>query len=110
MSSQDPIGSTVPPERPTNPTHFGGEGLYEPGADSPDSLDTMHTIAGADASSKEPLSEHLDSETNETLEGVKDSQRPVWEFARRNHVPTLLAIGGIAWLLVVLVRRSTERW
>jgi hypothetical protein len=104
MSSQDPIGSTVPPKRPTTPTHFVGEGVYESGADSPD------TSAGADASMKEPLSEHLDSETKESLQSAKGSQSPVWEVARRSHVPTLLAIGGIAWLLVVLVRRSTERW
>jgi hypothetical protein len=34
----------------------------------------------------------------------------VWEFAKRNHVPALLAVGGIVWLIGALVRRSTERW
>lgn len=78
MSAQDPIGSTVPPEGPTNPTHFGGNGLYEPNAATPN--------AG------------------------EGSQSPVWNLAKRYHVPTLLTVGGIVWLLTALVRRSTERW
>jgi hypothetical protein len=88
MSAQDPIGSTVPPEHPVNPTHFGGDGLYEPAADTSDSPDT-----GADPSSNTP----------------QGAQSSFWQFAKRNHVPAVLAVGGLVWLLASLVRRSTER-
>ena len=76
MSSQYPMDSTVPPE------------------------------TGEDASLKVPITEHLDSETKESL---ADEQGSVWDFAKRNHVPTLLAVGGIVWLLTALVRRATAR-
>jgi hypothetical protein len=72
MSAQDPIAATVPPERPVNPTHFGGDGLYDP---------SMKTAQGAQSS--------------------------FWELAKRSHMPAVLAVGGIVWLLVSLVRRST---
>ena len=88
MSAQDPIGSTVPPERPVNPTHFGGDGLYESAAATSDIPD-----AGAAPSLKTP----------------QGAQGSFWEFAKRNHMPAVLAVGGIVWLLVSLVRRSTER-
>jgi hypothetical protein len=45
---------------------------------------------------KVPITEHLDSEKKESLAGEQGS---VWDFARRNHVPALLAVGGIVWLL-----------
>jgi hypothetical protein len=94
MSTQDPIGSP-PPERPKNPTHFGGEGLYE--------------AKGDDASLKVPLGEHVDNATKESLEGEQlPKSGSVWEFARRNHVPALLAAGGIVWLIATLVRKSTR--
>jgi hypothetical protein len=99
MSSQDPIGSTVPPERPTNPTHFGGDGLYEPKPDTSDIADTAFKV---------PLSEHLDGATMGSLEGEQHAEGSLWDFAKRNHVPALVAIGGIVWLLASLVRRSTE--
>ena len=101
MSSQDPIGSAVPPERPKNPTHFGADGLYEK-ADAPKT--------GESASLRVPLTEHLDSQTKESLEGEQGSQGSKWEAAKRYHVPTLLAVGGIVWLLIALVRRATDRW
>ena len=101
MSSQDPFGSAVPPERPKNPTHFGADGLYEK-ADAPES--------GEDASLRVPLAEHLGGETKESLEGEQGSQGSTWELAKRYHVPAVLAVGGVVWLLTALVRRSTERW
>lgn len=76
MSSQDPIGSTVPSERPT----------------------------------EVPLSEHLNETKTKSPEGEQGSESSLWQLAKRTHVPTLLAIGGIVWLLASLVRRSTERW
>jgi hypothetical protein len=102
MTSQDPIDSAVAPEHPQNPTRLRADGLHE---SKPDAAET-----GEDASLKLPLSEHLDSETKESLEGEHGSRSSLWDFAKRNHVPTLLALGGIAWLLAALVRRSTERW
>lgn len=102
MSSQDPIDSAVPPERPENPTRFGADSLYESTPDAPET--------GEDASLKVPLTEHLDSETKQSLEGKQGPQSSIWDFAKRKHVPILLAVGGIVWLLTALVRRSTERW
>jgi hypothetical protein len=77
MSSQNPFGSTVPPERPTNPTHFGGEGLYE---SKPD--------------------------TQESLAGGQIAERPFWDFAKRNHLVTLAAVGAVVWMVRLLLRRS----
>jgi hypothetical protein len=94
MSAQDPMGSSVPPEQPVNPTHFGGEGLYESEAGTSGTAGTSAPDNGADPSVKSP----------------QDSQSPLWDFAKRNHVPAVLAVGGVVWLLVSLVRRSTERW
>jgi hypothetical protein len=99
MSAQDPIGSTVPPEHPVNPTHFGGDGLYEPAADKPDIPGT-----GADASSN-PDTGAADPSSNTP----RSAQSSFWEFAKRNHVPAVLAVGGIVWLLASVVRRATER-
>jgi hypothetical protein len=101
MSTQDPMGSAVPPERPKDPTHFGGEGLYESKAETAE--------GGQESSLKVPLGEHVQSATRESLAGDQSAQGSVWEFAKRNHVPTLLAVGGIAWLIGALVRRSTGR-
>jgi hypothetical protein len=91
MSAQDPIGSSATAERPKNPTHFGGDGLYESAAESPDRSD------GGPGASLRALSERR------AADGF-------WDFAKRNHVPAVLAVGGFVWLLVALVRRSTERW
>ena len=123
MSAQNPSDPALSEVRPRNPTHSGGEGLYEPAAASPDNVSTgADATLGTDASLKAPLSEHVDSQTKRSLEGEQGSQSSQgsassqgtqtspWEFARRNHVPTLLAIGGFVWLLVALVRRTTERW
>ena len=88
MSAQDPIGSTIPPEHPVNPTHFGGDGLYVPAADTSGSPGT-----GADPSSNT----------------AQNAQSSFWQFAKRNHVPAVLAVGGFVWLLASLVRRSTGR-
>jgi hypothetical protein len=105
MSSQDPIGSTMPPERPTNPTHFGGAGLYESEADEPHS--------GEEASLKVPLSEHLSSTVEKSPESEQDSeqgsQNSLQEPVKRYNVLAWVAVAGIAWLLTALVRRSTER-
>jgi hypothetical protein len=101
MNSPDPIGSNVPPERPTNPTHFGGDGLYDSAAQTADT--------SADASLKVPLSEHLDRATIGSLEVEQRSQGSMWASAKRNHVPALLAVGGLLWLLTTLVRRSMGR-
>lgn len=81
------MGSSATPERPTNPTHFGGAGLYEP-QDRRDDRD--------------------DASVNAVT--AQRSAGAFWEFARRNHVPAVLAVGGFVWLLVSLVRRSTQRW
>jgi hypothetical protein len=99
MSTQDPFGSAVPPERPRDPTHFGGEGLYD---------------NENEGSLKVPLDEQLDSATKQSLGGETDERSgrsqsdAVWDFARRNHVPAVLAVGGVAVLLGMLIRRSTR--
>ena len=100
MSSQDPLGSTVPPERPTNPTHFGGEGLYDSKPDP--------AAEANDASLKVPLGEQMDDAARESLVSEQTDPRSLWDFARRNHLLTLLAVGGLVWLLRRLLGRSTK--
>lgn len=58
MSSQDPFGSTTAPERPTNTTHFGGEGLYELELKSEAS---QNADSATDSSLKVPLVEQVDN-------------------------------------------------
>jgi hypothetical protein len=101
MSSQNPFGSTVPPERPTNPTHFGGEGLYE------SKPDTAETLDDGNGSSENALpDEHVNSATQEPVPGGLIGERSFWDFAKRNHLVTLVAVGGIVWMLRLLLRRS----
>jgi hypothetical protein len=90
MSSQDPIGSSVPPERPANPTHFGGTGLYE-------------------ESLKVPLSDHLSSTAQESQESEQGSQAAPQDAIKRYNVLAWIAVGGIVCLLTALIRRSTSR-
>jgi hypothetical protein len=101
MSSQNPLDSNIPPERPKDPTHFGGEGLYGPQADASATAD--------DDTLKVPLSEHLGSAEQGLAHGNRRPDDSAWAFAKRNHVPALLAIGGIAWLLAALIRRATRQ-
>jgi hypothetical protein len=109
MSSQDPMGSSVSPKQAQTPPHSGGDGLgdglYEPSADT---APTDARESGQDASLKVPLSEHLENATARSIAGEQDAPGSLWSFAKRNHVPALLAIGGIAWLLTSLIRRATR--
>ena len=65
--------------RPHNPTHFGGDGLYD-----------QSRVAAGGRSSR--------------------AERPAastFDFVKRNPLP-LLAVGGLAWLLITLIRKSTQ--
>ena len=87
--------SSNPPEteRPRNPTHFGGEGLYEsPGGDEASSMRVR-------------LGDHLDGTTRRELLSEHPGDAAL-DFARRNRLPLLVAAGGIAALLFALTRRS----
>jgi hypothetical protein len=87
--------SANPPEteRPHNPTHFGGDGLYESaGNDDSGSLGVT-------------LGDQLDSATRRALLNERGASTRD-DYARRNRLPLLLVAGGIAALLVALTRRS----
>ena len=101
MSSQDPFGSTTP-ERPTNPTHFGGEGLYESQSQTAETSDSSN-----DSSLKVPLVEHVEPATRDSLMHDRTARGSPFDFVKRNRLHTVLAVGGVAWLLWRLVRRST---
>lgn len=83
-------------ERPHNPTHFGGEGLYE-----------ESSVAEA-GPLKAPLGDQLDSATRQALESGETTSSPQ-SFMQRYRIPTLLVMGAVAGLLVMLARRSQER-
>jgi hypothetical protein len=81
-------------ERPRNPTHFGGDGLYDaPYTEEANPL-------------KLSLSDHLDASTRSLLS--EHSASSTLSVARRNRLPMLFALGGIVWLLVSLTRRSVR--
>jgi hypothetical protein len=86
--------SSNPPEteRPRNPTHFGGEGLYE--AQSDDDASSMRVSLG----------DHLDSSTRQEL--LAERADSALAFARRNWVPVLIAAGAIGLLVGAFTRRS----
>jgi hypothetical protein len=104
MSSQDPFGSTTPPERPTNPTHFGGERAYESKSQTAETSDSSD-----DSLLKVPRVEHVDTATRDSFVDDTTGRGSSFEFVKRNHLHTLLAVGGVAWLLWQLVPRSTGR-
>jgi len=99
-----------PPERPTDPTRFGGEGLY----DSPEDIAEATAESGPLTAT---LGEHLDSSTLNALQGddqstteqsgMQQTARSWFDVVKRNPIPIALALGGIAWL--VASRRSTRR-
>jgi len=72
----EPSSNSRNTARPHNPTHFGGEGLYE----MPD---------------------------DRVSPGATQRATAAFDFVKRNPLP-LLAVGGLVWLLVKLVRRSTQ--
>lgn len=82
--------------RPRNPTHFGGEGLYD--ASSVEDAGPL----------KVRLGDQMDGATRRSLlaEGPANSAR---SFIKRYPVATALALGSIGWLLVSLTRRSLQR-
>ena len=84
-----------PPDRPHNPTHFGGEGLYE------------STGMEQESSLKVRLGDHLDSVTRGSLQRAQRSGTSTLDFIRSNPIPVLLAVGGLAWLLASRRRRSS---
>ena len=84
-----------PPDRPHNPTHFGGEGLYE------------STGMEQESSLKVRLGDHLDSVTRGSLQMAQRSSTSTLDFIRSNPIPVLLAVGGLAWLLASRRRRSS---
>jgi len=88
--------SSNPPEteRPRNPTHFGGEGLYE--SQGEDDASSMRVSLG----------DHLDSATRGEL--LAERADSALDFARRNWLPLLIAVGGIGLLVGALTRRSTR--
>jgi hypothetical protein len=82
-----------PPERPHNPTHLGGEGLYE------------STGMEQESSLKVRLGDHLDSVTRESMQMAQRSSSSALDFVRSNPIPVLLALGGLVWLLASRRRR-----
>jgi hypothetical protein len=83
-----------PPERPHNPTHFGGEGLYESsGVEEESSL-------------KVQLGDQLDEITRRSLQATQRSAGSMLDVVRSNPIPVLLAVGGLVWLLASRNRRS----
>lgn len=84
-------------DRPHNPTHFGGEGLYE------------STGMEEESSLKVRLGEQLDSATRRSLQMAQSSTNSAVEFVRRNPVPVVLAIAGVALLVAAMSwRRSAH--
>jgi hypothetical protein len=84
-----------PPDRPHDPTHFGGEGLYE------------STGMEQESSLKVRLGDHLDSITQESMQMAQRSSNSTMDFIRSNPIPVLLAVGGLVWLLASRRRDST---
>ena len=84
-----------PPDRPHDPTHFGGEGLYE------------STGMEQESSLKVQLGDHLDSITRESMQMAPRSSTSTLDFIRSNPIPVLLAVGGLVWLLASRRRHST---
>jgi hypothetical protein len=91
------MSSTAPPERPKNPTHFGGNDLSD------------SANAGDQTTLKVQLGEHLDSATRRSLQVAQRSSRSASDFLTRNPIPLLIALGGLVWLIAARSRRSTQR-
>ncbi len=86
--------TSIPPERQGNPTHFGGEGLYEStGTEEATSL-------------KVRLGDHLDSMTQGSLQVARRSTGPMVDVLKQNPLAVALAVAGFVWLLTSQRRRS----
>ena len=64
---------------------------------------------------KVPLDEHLDAVTRGALRQAAQPNRAssmssIIGMARRNPIPMLLVLGGLAWLVASLSRKSIRRW
>lgn len=51
---------------------------------------------------KVQLGEHLDSATRRSLQSAQRPGSSMFEIAKRNPVPLLLAVGGLVWMLTSL--------
>jgi hypothetical protein len=83
-----------PPDRPHDPTHFGGEGSYE------------STGMEQESSLKVRLSDHLDRVTRGSMQMAQRSSTSTLDFIRSNPIPMLLAVAGLVWLLASRRSRS----
>ena len=96
MNSTTLTQETLSQERPQNPTHFGGEGLYDESA-----------VQEAEPL-KAPLGEQIDQATRQSIQAVNRTGQTLWNTVRRNPIPVALALGGLAYLFVSMARRSTR--
>jgi hypothetical protein len=83
-------------ERPHNPTHFGGEGLY-------DSAEVE-----SDSSLKVSLGDHLDPSTRRSLASEQRGGFAV-SSGGVNRLPLFLALGSAACLVAYVARRSMQK-
>jgi hypothetical protein len=83
-------------ERPNNPTHSGGDGLYDsPGVEQASSL-------------KVELQEQLDSASRQSLETIRRSANSIFDYIRRNPGRVAIGVAGVAALLAAWSRRANR--
>jgi hypothetical protein len=84
------------PEHPHNPTHFGGNGLYDSSG--------VEQVAPL----KEELREQLDSASRQSLESLQRSTNSILDYVRRNPMRVAIGVAGVAALLAAWSRRRTR--
>jgi len=84
------------PERQNNPTHFGGDGLYDStGVEEAGSL----TVS---------IGEQLDSASRQSVAALQRSASSILDYVRRNPVRVAIGAAGVAALLAAWSRRASR--
>jgi hypothetical protein len=104
-----------PFESPSNSTQFGGDGSYASSEDEHDSSlrvqlgEHLDARARDDLTSDELIRERLDRTIGDSLQSLERSAHSVIEYVKKNPLPVIAAVGGIAAVLAALSSRR-RRW
>ena len=108
------MNSTPDPfERPQN-SHFSGDGSYESMGDEDSSLrvqlsEHLDERTRDDITGDELIRERMDRVIDDSLSSLERSAHSAIEYVKKNPLPVIAAIGGIAAVFAALSSRR-RRW
>lgn len=105
-----------PPEPLPNPTHFGGDGSHASAESEEDAqlrvqlgeildADTRDDLAREDLIRDERIRERIDLALDDSLQSLERSAQSMVAFVKKNPLPVMAVVGGIAAVVAALSRR-----